>query len=72
MAKLISVLSFLVIEGRSTLTPGRFTLLLLPILPPSITLHKSLSSCFSKTLKLIKPLSTEILEPFFTLLINPL
>ena len=39
---------------------------------PSITLHKSFSSCFSRTLKFIKPLSTEILEPFFTLSINPL
>ena len=68
----ISFMSFEVIEGRLTLTPGRFTCLLLPILPPSITLHNNVSSSLDRTLKFISPLSTVIFEPGFTLLIKSL
>ena len=53
MARLISLRSFLVIEGRSTLTPGRLTWRLLPSLPPSRTLQVKFSLSFDKTLKLV-------------------
>ena len=70
-AKFISFLSFFVMDGKSTLTPGRFTCLLLPSLPPSITRHLKLNWSLSKTIKFMRPLSIVILEPFFTLLISP-
>ena len=70
--KFISSRSFVVSEGRFTLTPGRFTWRLEPNLPPSMTLHKSVSSSLDRTLKLIKPLSTDIFEPWLTLWIKSL
>ena len=72
MPKFISFLSFLVIEGKSTLTPGRFTCRLLPSIPPSRTLHLRFLLSLAKTLKLSSPLSMLILEPLCTLLIKPL
>ena len=72
IAKLISFRSFLVIEGKSTLTPGKLTWRLLPRVPPSRTLHLRLSLSFAKTWKLSNPLSILILEPLSTLLIRPL
>ena len=68
----MSLRSFFVIDGRSTLTPGRFTWRLLPSLPPSSTLHVRFSLSLASTLKLISPLSILILEPLETLLISPL
>ena len=67
MPKFISSTSFEVIDGRLTLTPGRLTCLFDPSFPPSITLHKRVSSSFEITLKLIRPLSTVIFEPLLTL-----
>ena len=65
--KLISSKSFEVIDGRLTLTPSKLTCLLDPKVPPSITLQRSVSSSLEITLKLIRPLSTVIFDPLFTL-----
>ena len=65
--KAISSRSLDVNDGRLTLTPGKFTCLFDPSFPPSRTLHRSVSSSLDKTIKLINPLSTEILEPLLTL-----
>ena len=70
--KLISSISLAVKDGRLTLTPGKFTCLFEPSLPPSKTLHNNVSSSLDKTLKLISPLSTDILEPSLTLCIKSL
>ena len=68
----MSSMSLEVIEGRLILTPGRFTCLLDPNFPPSKTLHNKVSDSFLSTLKFIKPLSTEILDPGLTLSIRSL
>ena len=62
----MSSISLLVNDGKLTLTPGKLTCLLEPSLPPSITSHKRVSSSLVITLKFIRPLSTEILEPSLT------
>ena len=50
----------------------KFTCLFEPSLPPSRTLHSKVSWSFDITSKLINPLSTDILDPFLTLLMRSL
>ena len=55
------------IDGKFTLTPGKFTCRLDPNFPPCNTLQNNVSESFERTLKFIRPLSTDILEPTSTL-----